>query len=145
MLIPVVKVLAAISAALILIWIASRRRYFRRKDGRVLRSLPGNLVQEIADRLGSPSELTAFLGGFFGVKYQGAEHPAENPESFRKLLPGEIPEEEFADLVRTAGAIEPDALLAYACPVAGRDRPAVITVCRNEDGNGLLVGVFLPD
>ena len=142
---PVFKVLAAIGIAAVLIWIASRKVRSGKAKDRILRSLPGSLVQEIADRLESPAELTAFLGDFFGVKYQGAEHPAENPEAFRKLLPGELPEEEFADLIRTAGAIEPDALLAYACPIAGREHPAVVTVCRNEGGNGLLVGVFLPE
>ena len=145
MLIPVVKVLAAILAALILIWIASKHRYFRRKDDRMLRSLPGNLVQEIADRLDAPAELLAFLGEFFGVKYHGSEQPADDPETLRKLLPRELPEEEFSGLLRTAAAIEPDALLAYACPIDGHERPAVITVCRNRENNGLLVGGFLPD
>jgi len=60
------------------------------------------------------------------------------------MLPVSLPDDEFADLVRTAGAIEPDALLAYACKLPGHESPAIITVCRGGEGKGLLVGVFRP-
>ena len=135
---------AGLAAAVILVWIASRKLRSSQKDGRILRSLPGSLVQEIADRLDRKDELQAFLQDFFGVPYQGSEQPAESVESFRSLLPVPLPDEEFNDLLRTAGAIEPDALLAYACKLPDREAPAVITVCRGADGKGLLAGIFLP-
>jgi len=141
--IPVVKVLAAIAAALVLILIATRKLRSRPDKGRVLRTLPGNLVQEVADRLEKPDELLAYLKDFFGRSYQGSEQPAENEEALRSLLPVSLPEEEFSDLLRTAGAIEPDALLAYACKLPEQEAPAIITVCRGA-GSGLLVGVFRP-
>ena len=141
--IPVVKVLAAIAVALVLILIATRKLRSRPDKGRVLRTLPGNLVQEIADRLEKPDELLAYLKEFFGRSYRGAEQPAENAEAFRSLLPVTLPEEEFSDLRRTAGAIEPDALLAYACKLPEQETPVIITVCRGTAG--LLVGVFRPE
>ena len=143
--IPVLKVLAGLAAAIVLVWIASRKLRSRQNDDRTLRSLPGNLVQEIADRLDQPENLKLFLKDFFGSGYHGCEQPAEDIESFRKLLPQPLPEEEFNDLIRTAGAIEPDALLAYACKIPGADAPVVITVCRAGEGTGLLVGVFRPE
>lgn len=143
--IPVLKVLAGLAAAVVLVWIASRKLRSPQRDERTLRSLPGNLVQEIADRLDQPENLKVFLKDFFGFGYHGSELPAKDIESFRTLLPQPLPEEEFTDLVRTAGAIEPDALLAYACKIPGADAPAVITVCRAGEGKGLLVGVFRPE
>ena len=142
---PVIKVLAAIVIAGILIWIASRKLRSGKKDDRVLRSLPGNLVQEIADRLDAPDALLAYLKEFFGCAYTGAEQVADAPESLRSLLPVPLPEEEFADLIRTAAAIEPDALLAYACQLPGHDSPAIVTVCRNGEKPGVLLGVFRPE
>ncbi len=142
--IPVVKVLAAIAAALVLILIASRKLRSRPGRERVLRTLPGNLVQEVADRLETPDELLAYLKDFFGRSYQGREQPAENEEALRSLLPVNLPDEEFSDLLRTAGAIEPDALLAYACKLPEQEAPVIITVCRGA-GSGLLVGVFRPE
>ena len=128
-----------------MIWIASRKLRSRKGDDRTLRSLPGNLVQEIADRLDQPEALPVFLKMFFGASYCGSEKPAEDAESFRALLPVSLPDDEFADLVRTVGAIEPDALLAYACKLPGHESPAIITVCRGGEGKGLLVGVFRPE
>ena len=142
---PVLKVLAGLAAAVVLIWIASRKLRSRKQDDRTLRSLPGNLVQEIADRLDQPETLLEFLKMFFGTAYVGSEKPAEDVEFFRALLPVPLPDEEFADLVRTAGAIEPDALLAYACKLPGCEAPAIITVCRGGGGKGLLVGIFRPE
>ncbi|MBQ9338308.1 MAG: hypothetical protein IJS14_13540 [Lentisphaeria bacterium] len=138
-----VKIVAAIIIALILIVIAVRLRS-KKERGRVLRSLPADMVQAVADRLDDPVELLKYLGSFFDAVYQGAEQPAGDPETLRKLLPAELPEEEFTDLMRTAAAIEPDALLAYACLFPGHEKPAVITVCRGREG-GLLVGVFRPE
>ena len=143
--IPVLKVVAAIAAALILILIASRKWRPGRRNDRMLRSLPGQMVQEIADRLVQPEELLAYLNAFFGATYHGAEQPVENTAALQQILPVELPAEEFSDLIRTAGAIEPDALLAYACPIPDHTQPAVITVCRGEEGKGLLVGVFQPE
>ena len=140
---PVLKVLAGLAAAVVLVWIASRKLRSRQRDDRTLRSLPGNLVQEIADRLDQPENLTGFLKDFFGKDYQGGEQNAESPEALRALLPS-LPDEEFADLLRTAGAIEPDALLAYACKLKDQDAPAIVTVCRAGEGQGVLVGVFRP-
>ena len=137
-----VKIVAAIIVALILIVLASRLRS-KKERGRVLRSLPAEMVQAVADRLDDPAELLKYLGSFFHAVYQGAEKPVKDAESFRKLLPPELSEEEFTDLMRTAGAIEPDALLAYACVFPGREKPAVVTVCRGAEG--LLVGVFRPE
>ena len=142
---PVLKVSAALAVAVVLIWLASRRCHARKGNGRTLRSLPGNLVQDIADRLDRPDELRAFLKQFFGTGYNGGEHPADNSGELEKLLPVPLPPEDFSDLIRTAGTIEPDALLAYACQIPERDKPAVITICRNGEKNGLLVGVFLPE
>ena len=142
---PVLKVLAGLAAAAVLIWIASRKLGSRKRDDRTLRSLPGNLVQEIADRLDQPDALLVFLKMFFGTVYSGSEKPAENAESFRAMLPVPLPDDEFADLVRTAGAIEPDALLAYACKLPGHEAPAIITICRAVEGKGLLVGIFRPE
>ena len=142
---PVVKVLAAIAVAAVLIWIASRKLLSGKGNDRVLRSLPGSLVQDIADRLDRPGELPDFLKEYFGVAFQGAEQPAESAEALRSLLPPALPEEEFADLLRTVAAIEPDALLAYACRLPDREIPAVITICRGPEGKGLLAGVFLPE
>ena len=142
---PVVKVLAAIAVAAVLIWIASRKLLSGKGNDRVLRSLPGSLVQDIADRLDRPGELLDFLKEYFGVAFQGSEQSAESAEALRALLPPALPEEEFADLLRTAAAIEPDALLAYACRLPDGEIPAVITICRGPEGNGLLAGVFLPE
>lgn len=142
---PVLKVLAWLAVAVVLVWIASRKLRSRKGDDRTLRSLPGNLVQEIADRLDQPEALLLFLKEFFGVAYSGSEKPAEDAESFRALLPLPLPDEEFTDLIRTANAIEPDALLAYACKLPGHEVPAVITICRAGEGKGLLTGVFLPE
>ena len=143
--IPVLKVLAGLAAAVVLVWIASRKLRSRQGDDRTLRSLPGNLVQEIADRLDQPDVLLAYLKTFFGTAYSGSEKTAENAESFRDLLPVTLTDEEFADLIRTAAAIEPDALLAYACKLPGHEAPAIITICRAGEGKGLLTGVFLPE
>ena len=143
---PVLKVLGGLALAVLLVWFATRKLRSRQGNGRTFRTLPGNLVQEIADRLDQPDDLLAFLKEFFGAVYQGSEHPAEDAETFRSLLPLPLPDEEFSDLVRTAGAIEPDALLAYACKLPEQEAPAVSTVCRNgKDGKGLLVGVFRPE
>ena len=143
--IPVLKVLAGLAAAVVLVWIASRKLRSRQGDDRTLRSLPGNLVQEIADRLDQPDVLLAYLKTFFGPAYSGSEKTAENAESFRALLPVTLTDEEFADLIRTVNAIEPDALLAYACKLPGHEAPAIITICRAGEGKGLLTGVFLPE
>ena len=143
--IPVLKVLAGLAAAAVLVWIASRKLRSRQGDDRTLRSLPGNLVQEIADRLDQPEALLEYLKKFFGTAYSGCEKPADDAESFRSLLPVSLPDDEFSDLVRTAGAIEPDALLAYACKLPGHEAPAVITICRGGEGKGLLIGVFRPE
>ena len=137
-----VKIVAAIIVALILIVIAVRLRS-KKERGRVLRSLPADMVQTVADLLDEPAELLTYLNSFFDAVYQGGEQPVKDPESLRKLLPPGLPEEEFSDLLRTAGAIEPDALLAYACIFPGKEKPAVITVCRGSEG--LLVGVFQPE
>ena len=51
-----VKIVAAIIAALILIVIAVRLRS-KKERGRVLRSLPAEMVQAVADRLDDPAEL----------------------------------------------------------------------------------------
>ena len=137
--------LLAIAAGVILVWIAVRHyRRSRREPDRTLRSLPGEMVQQIADRLDTPEELLGFLSTFFGSAYQGGEEAVADPESLRKRLPAELPDEEFADLVRTADAIEPDALLAYACALPDRKEPAVITICRGEKSRWL-VGVWLPE
>ena len=142
---PVVKVLAAIAVAAVLIWIASRKLLSGKGNDRVLRSLPGSLVQDIADRLDRPGELLDFLKEYFGTAFNGSEQLAESPEALRALLPPVLPESEFADLLRTAAAIEPDALLAYACRLPDQEIPAVITICREPEGKGLLAGVFLPE
>ena len=142
---PVVKVLAAIAVAAVLIWIASRKLISGKGSDRVLRSLPGSLVQDIADRLERPGELLDFLKDYFGTPFCGSEQLAESPEALRALLPPVLPEGEFADLLRTAAAIEPDALLAYACRLPDQELPAVITICRDPEGKGLLAGVFLPE
>lgn len=143
--IPVVKVLAAIAVAAVLIRIASRKLLPGKGNDRVLRSLPGSLVQDIADRLDRPAELLDFLKEYFGVAFSGSEQSAESAEALRSLLPPALPGEEFADLLRTAAAIEPDALLAYACQLPDREIPAVITICRGPEEKGLLAGVFLPE
>lgn len=144
--IPVLKVLAAIAVAVVLIRIASRKWFSSGSRGdRILRSLPGSLVQEIADRLDQPEELLMFLEKFFGCVYRGGEKPVGELCALENILPAPLPPEELADLSRTAGAIESDALLAYACPVPGCSRPAIVTVCRNGDLNGWLVGVFRPE
>ena len=142
---PVVKVLAAIAVAAVLIWIASRKLRSGKVDDRVLRSLPRNLVQDIADRLDRPGELLDFLKEYFGMPFSGSEQAVESAETLRSLLPAALPEEEFADLLRTAAAIEPDALLAYACRLPDQEIPAVITICRGPEGKGVLAGVFLPE
>ena len=137
--------LLAIAAGVVLVWIAVRHwRRSRLDSARTLRSLPGEIVQQIADRLDSPDELLGFLGAFFGTAYQGGEEAVPDPDSLRKRLPAELPGEEFSDLVRTADAIEPDALLAYACALPDRKTPAVITVCRGNSARWL-VGVWLPE
>ena len=142
---PVVKVLAAIAVAAVLIWIASRKLISGKGADRVLRSLPGSLVQDIADRLDRPGELLDFLKEYFDTPFNGSEQLAESPEALRALLPPVLPEGEFGDLLRTAAAIEPDALLAYACRLPDQEIPAVITICRGPEGKGLLAGVFLPE
>ena len=142
---PVVKVLAAIAVAAVLIWIASRKLLSGKGNDRVLRSLPGSLVQDLADRLDRPGELLDFLKDYFGTPFCGSEQLAEKPEALRALLPPVLPEGEFGDLLRTAAAIEPDALLAYACRLPDQEIPAVITICRGPEGKGLLAGVFLPE
>jgi len=137
--------LLAIAAGVVLIWVAVRHyRRSRRDPGRTLRSLPGETVQLIADRLDTPEELLRFLGAFFGTAYQGGEEAVPDPEALRKRLPAELSDEEFSDLVRTADAIEPDALLAYACALPERKEPAVITICRGNRDRWL-VGVWLPE
>ena len=40
---PVLKVLAGLAAAVVLIWIASRKLRSRKRDDRTLRSLPGRV------------------------------------------------------------------------------------------------------
>ena len=142
---PVVKVLAAIAVAAVLIWIASRKILSGKGSNRVLRSLPGSLVQDIADRLEHSDELLDFLKEYFGTPFHGSEQLAESPEGLRTLLPPVLPEDEFADLLRTAAAIEPDALLAYACRLPDREIPAVVTICRDPEGKGVLAGVFMPE
>jgi len=142
---PVVKVLAAIAGAAVLIWIASRKLFSGKGNDRVLRSLPGSLVQDIADRLDRPGELLDFLKGYFGTPFHGSEQSAESPEALRALLPSTLPDEEFSDLLRTVAAIEPDALLAYACRLPDQEIPAVVTLCREPEGKGLLAGIFLPE
>lgn len=137
--------LLAIAAGVVLVWLAVRHyRRSRRDPGRTLRSLPGETVQQIADRLDTPEELLGFFETFFGSAYQGSEEAVADPGSLRKRLPAELPDDEFADLVRTADAIEPDALLAYACALPERKVPAVITICRGNRTRWL-VGVWRPE
>ena len=141
---PVVKVLAAVAVAVFLIWFSSRKLFSGKGNDRVLRSLTGDLVQNIADRMDRPEELLNYLKEFFGTAYHGSEQLADSADKLRALLPA-LPDEEFADLLRTAAAIEPDALLAYACRLPDREIPAVVTICREPGGKGLLAGVFLPE
>ena len=53
-------------------------------------------------------------------------------------------------IIRVAGAIEEDALLAYSLRMPNRDgntsaaKPLIVTVCRKSAAPGLLVGVFSP-
>ena len=107
---PVVKVLAAVAVAVFLIWFSSRKLFSGKGNDRVLRSLTGDLVQNIADRMDRPEELLNYLKEFFGTAYHGSEQLADSADKLRALLPA-LPDEEFADLLRTAAAIEPDALL----------------------------------
>ena len=68
---PVLKVLGGLALAVLLVWFATRKLRSRQGNGRTFRTLPGNLVQEIADRLDQPDDLLAFLKEFFGAVYQG--------------------------------------------------------------------------
>ena len=73
---PVLKVLGGLAVAVFLVWFATRKLRSRQGNDRTFRSLPGNLVQEIADRLDQPDDLLEFLKVFFGADYHGSEQPA---------------------------------------------------------------------
>lgn len=141
----VFKILAALAVALILLWIAARRKNSGEKIPRILRSLPSEPVQEIADRLGNTAELLPYLHSFFGIPYQGGMRSCKDFTEIKAVLaPFQVPETEQDSLRRTMEAIEPDAVLAYA--VSGGSRfPAVLVICRTPDGNGWLTGLFQPE
>lgn len=141
------KILGALAGALLLLALGARRLRSRQPETRRLRSLPADLVQTIADRLDRSEQLFSWLQGFFGVPYTGNEQEAGDAAAFAALLKEfAVPEEELADLLRTAGAIEKDALLVYAVrdPQNPAASPSLVTVCRNPENTALLVGIFRP-
>ena len=141
----VFKILAALAVALILLWIAARRKKSEEKTPQILRSLPPEPVQKIADRISSPAELLAYLHSFFGTQYQGGMQNVRDFTGLMTLLaPFQVPKMEQASLSRTMEAIEPDALLAYAVSCGSRT-PAVLVICRTPDGNGWQAGLFQPE
>lgn len=143
-----VKVLLALAAAGILLYLAHRWKRKTKRRAVPLQSLPKELVQEIADRLTDPAELLQFLSGFFQTPYDGKEEKITEQSIFVELLQKYgLNEEEIQDKLRVIAAIEPDALLAYAAAEGDREKsetPVILTVCKCEDEPGLWVGVFRP-
>lgn len=145
------KILAAMAVAAFLLLMAWRMMRWTRPKSSPIQSLPGNLVQEIADRMDDKAALLAFLSEFFEAPYSGDEHEFTETSKFMEFFaPYEIPEDVLQKLIRVAGAIEEDALLAYSLRMPNRDgdasaaKPLIVTICRKPEAPGMLVGVFSP-
>ncbi len=147
----VLKILAAMAVAGFLLLMAWRLMRWTRPKHSPIQSLPGNLVQEIADRMDDNAALLAFLSEFFEAPYSGEEHEFTETSKFMEFFaPYEIPEDVLQKLIRVAGAIEEDALLAYSLKIPNREgntsaaRPLIVTICRKPAAPGMLVGLFSP-
>ena len=145
------KILTAMAVAGFLLLMAWRMMRWTKPKNSPLQSLPGNLVQEIADRMDDKAALLAFLSEFFEAPYSGDEHEFTEAARFMEFFaPYDIPEDVLQKLIRVSGAIEEDALLAYALKTPNREgdasaaKPLIVTICRKPDASGLLVGVFSP-
>ncbi len=148
------KIMVCMAVAAFLLLMAWRLMRWTRPRPSPIQSLPGNLVQEIADRMGDKEALLAFLSEFFEAPYSGSEHEFTEAVRFMEFFaPYEIPEEVLQKLIRVTGAIEEDALLAYAlktprlegdASAAVSDKPLIVTICRKLDAPGILVGIFSP-
>lgn len=145
------KILTAMAVAGFLLLMAWRMMRWTKPKNSPLQSLPGNLVQEIADRMDDKAALLAFLSEFFEAPYSGDEHEFTEAVRFKEFFaPYGIPEEALDKLNRVAGAIEEDALLAYALKTPPKEgdaspaKPLVVTLCRQAEGSGILVGLFSP-
>lgn len=150
----VLKIVVAMAVAAFLLYMAWRLMHGTKPKVSPIQSLPGNLVQEIADRMTDMGVLTAFLSEFFEAPYSGNEHEFTEVSKFMEFFaPYEIPEDVLQKLVRVAGAIEEDALLAYALQMPRREgddpavqkKPLIVTICRKLDAPGMLVGIFSPE
>lgn len=125
------KILAAIAAALVLLYLA--RRYLRQNNAkeRFVRSLPGNMVQEIADRLGEEFAVEKYLEGFFQQGYSRECKVITDRTAFEnELTLFSVPDEEKTDLLRVINAIDENDLLAYALAPEQGKAPVILAICR---------------
>lgn len=138
------KILAAIAAALVLLYLA--RRYLRQNNvkERFVRSLPGNMVQEIADRLGEGSAVEKYLEEFFQQAYKGECKVITDRTAFEnELTLLSVPDEEKTDLLRVINAIDENDLLAYALDPEQGKAPVILALCRAcGEASGVELHIF---
>lgn len=132
MLIFSVKIVLAIAAALILLFLA--RKYLKggAAEQRFVRSLPANMVQEIADRFGEENAVEQYLSDFFHTPYLGSRELVNTKEEFDAQLEIlHVPAKEKEDLLRVATAIDENDLLSYAlAPEQQGGKPVILAICK---------------
>ena len=141
------KILIAISVALVLLYLA--RKWLRANGGkeRFVRSLPSPMVQEIADRLGEEGAVEQYLEGFFHTPYCMERILIRTGEEFNTHMDSlQVPVEEREDLLRVIGAIDENDLLAYALSPVPGGKVLILTFCRfsgqTEDEKGVEMYLF---
>ena len=141
------KILLAIAAALVLLYLARRWLKTNGEKERFVRTLPGNMVQEIADRLGEENAVEQYLENFFRVPYCGEKIILRSRAEFDAQFSGlQIPAEEKEDLLRVLGAIDENDLLAYALAPENGKAPCILALCRTvEEENALDLYLFRPE
>ena len=147
MLFCALKILLAIAAALVLLYLARRWLKSNGEKERFVRTLPGNMVQEIADRLGEENAVEQYLERFFLVPYCGEKIILRSREDFDMQLSSlQVPPEEKEDLLRVLGAIDENDLLAYALAPENGKAPCILALCRTvEEENALDLYLFRPE
>ena len=138
------KILLAIAAALVLLYLARRWLKNNGEKERFVRTLPGTMVQEIADRLGEENAVEQYLERFFLVPYCGEKIMLRSRAEFDAQFSGlQIPAEEKEDLLRVLSAIDENDLLAYALAPEPGKAPLIVTLCRIPGETGELPGIEL--
>ena len=141
------KILFAIAVALFLLYLARRWLKNNGEKERFVRTLPGAVVQEIADRLEEKASVEQYLERFFLVPYCGEKIMLRSRAEFDAQFSGlQVPAEEKEDLLRVLSAIDENDLLAYALAPENGKAPCILALCRTvEEENALDLYLFRPE